>query len=513
MKKIVASLILISSFGLLAESNDLQKLEKLEGSDIDFTSQIRTQKQLNLDNPFVIQLFSSWKALGPVEMSSNQWIELILDKQFAQAQSILPTISDPKLAKLKQASELYLLYQAGYVQSFFNKWIDVASSTNFLQTELGIALDQIVGTNSTRLIIENGFYLSTDKNMKLSKIESLPSKINYSLQALKALRTRENAMSWIGKLDESDPLRMPLAQTAILHFAKEGKLGASGKILKDVIGPILKKSNNEEELSLYFMTLGRLLYQAGALLESKKYYDLIPESSSYFLKARTESLWAYLRDKDYSRTKGELASLELSIFNDKFYPEAYVVSAMANVMMCEFNESRAAINRFIDVNRKWAKEIDKNLKDPKAKPVEVNFFLTNLEKAKASLIKEKFTLESHKLSDSYSKPLTEEVLAIDNAISSEIRNQWSNRKVILETALYKMKFVKIELISRMRAVEMNMQIAGRDEVSRQNAATVRKNKNEMSFPRDRALWGDELFHMSASVVNKCISGQTKGISR
>jgi hypothetical protein len=501
MKKLISSLVILSSFNAFADSTTLLNQA---GSEIDFSSQIQMQKQLNLDNPFVIQLFSSWKAMGPVEMQSNQWIELILDKQHDKALSLLPSIKDPKLAQIKQASELYLLYRTENIQIFLSRWIEVATTTNFLQTEMGIALDQIVGPKATTLLMENGFYVSDEVSEKLKKIETNSSRLNDSLQAMKALRTRENAVMWIGKLAESDPLRMPLAQTALLHYAKEGKLGASGKIIKGVIEPILNKTNNEEELSLYFMTLGRLLYQAGAMAESKKYYDLIPESSSYFLKAKTESLWAHLREKDYSRTKGELATLELSIFNDKFYPEAYLVSAMANVMLCQFNESRAAINRFVDVNRVWAKEIEKNIKDPNAQPVSPNFFISNLEIAKASLMKEKINISSKNLDPGYLPPVEAQILAIDNTIKKEISSQWVNRKSMLETALYKMRFVKIELISRMRQVEMNMKVAGSDEVRLQSAATARSN--QLSFPRKGALWGDELFQMSASVVNKCIRG-------
>jgi hypothetical protein len=508
MKLFVGLFLIIGSFNSFADTSALQKLE---GSEIDFTSQIKVQKQLNLDNPFVIQLFSSWKALGPLEMSTNLWVELILDKQYLKALSLLPSLKETKLATIKNASELYLLYQTGHIETFLSKWIELSSSTNFLQTELGLALDQIVGTKSTQLILDNGFAITNDVSLKLIKIEKIPSKLNYSLQAFKALRSRENALGWISKLDESDPLRMPLAQTALLHYAKEGKIGASGKIIKSIIEPILSKSSDEEELSLYFMTLGRLLYQAGALSESKKYYDLIPESSSYFLKAKSEALWAHLREKDYSRTKGELATLELSMFNDKFYPEAYLISAMANVMMCEFVESRAAINRFIDVNKKWAREIDKNINDPKALPVTKNLFITNLEKAKVSLVKEKKSLESQKLDPQYLFPIDTQIASIDKILRNEISTQWSNRKKVLETAFYKMQFVKIELISRMRAVEMNMKIAGSDEVRQQSAAPVRNN--QLSFPRDGALWGDELFQMSATVKNKCMSGEIKSDSK
>ena len=70
-----------------------------------------------------------------------------------------------------------------------------------------------------------------------------------------------------------------------------------------------------------------------------------------------------------------------------------------------------------------------------------------------------------------------------------------------------MKFVKIELISRMRAAEMNMNIAQLDVVSRQDAATARNN--QMRFPKKGPLWGDELFNMSATVINKCANGELK----
>lgn len=504
MKNTLVALCLVCSVNALADSTTLLKQA---GGDIDVSTQIQTQKQLNLDNPFAIQLFSAWKALGAVDYSSGQWVELILDKQFEEALGLLPSIKEPKMASIKEASELYLLYRTGRVETFLNQWIEVASSSKFLQTELGLSLDQVVGNNSTQIILDNGFHISKMASDKLSKIESIPSKLNYSLQALKALRSKDNALTWIGKLPEQDALRMPLAQTALLSYAKAGKLGASGQILKTIVEPVLSKTNDSEELSLYFMTLARLLYQAGALAESKKYYDLIPDSSSYFLKAKTESLWVHLKEKDFSRTKGELATLEMKIFNDQFYPEAYLVSAMANVQLCQFVESRAAINRFVEVNRKWAKEIETNISNSNAKPIMINFYLTNLEKAKASLLKEKQSLLDAKLDNRYIAPIDGMVADIDSSVKKEIKAQWLNRKSVLETALYKMQFAKIELISRMRAISMNLKVASNDEVSEQSAAPVRSN--QMSFPNDGMVWGDELFHMSAAVKNKCLKGELR----
>jgi hypothetical protein len=489
------------------------------GSEIDLSNKIFAQKELKLDNPFVIQAFSTWKSMGamnkPEDLVVNSWVELVLNKDHGKALAALnqinPKAQDTKLKSLKDATELYLLYQVGAYQSFLGRFIELSTSTNFLETELGIGLDQHVGKRATAIILESGFIVSDDHKTLLKKIENIPSKINVSLQAFNALRTRENAVSWIGKLEEGNPLKIPLAQTALLHYAKEGKLGASGKIIKGIIEPILINSNDTEEISLYFLTLGRLLYQAGALDESRKYFSLIPESSQYFLNARTESLWAHLRARDYSKTKGELATLELKMFSDKFYPEAYLVSSMASVMLCQFSDSKASVQRFIDVNKFWAREIDKNLKAEKPNLIKDTFFTTHLKKSIEMATKEKSLLQEIN-APFYQERLDNTLAKASEHYTVEAKQQWKNRESLLEKALYKMKFVKIELISRMRQAEMDMQIAGVDEVRVQNAAPARKN--QMKFPRKGDLWGDELFQINASIVNKCVNGHlnkdTKG---
>ncbi len=499
LHKLIALSLSLITVNVLADSNSLLNQA---GSEIDLNPKIQTQKTLSLDNPFVIQLYATWKALGPIEMSSNQWIELVLNNESEKALSTIGIIKDSKMNKIVEATELYLLYKTSNYQTFINRFIDISSKSPFLQSELGIALDQIAGPKFTSIILENGLFLTAEQNQKLKQIENYSSKVNYSLQAFKALRTGENAVNWIGKLDESDPLKLPLANTALLYYAKDGKLGASGKIIKSVIEPMLSKSNNEEEISLYFMTLARLLYQAGALAESEKYYSLIPESSKYFLKAKTEILWAHLKARDYSKTKGVLGTLEMKIFNNQFYPEAYLVSSMANVMLCQFTESRAAINRFIEANKYWAKEIDKNIGNANAPAIEQNQFLTNLENSKTSIKKEIEKLEKNASYANYVTSLKDKLAQIDSVKNLEIQNQWKNRNTLLETALYKMKFVRVELLSRMRQYELNQPIANGDEVRVQMAANAKKD--QLKFKNDGVLFGDELFHMTAKIKNKCL---------
>jgi len=504
MKVTILSLFYILSHFSMANSNSLLNQD---GSEIDFTSKIVKQKQLNLDDPFLIQLYSNWKSLGSLDEKSNTWVELILDKKYKTALKSMPGLSDSRMSNLKDSSELYLIFKLGHYQTFLTKWFELAARPGFLKSQFAIAIDQVSSSKITKLISEGNFLLDDNNRKTLGFIENEPSAINNSLQAFKALRTGENATRWIGKLNKKDPMRMRLAQSAILHYAKVGKLGASGKIIKSVIEPVLENSNNEEEIALYFMTLGRLLYQAGALNEAKKYYEYIPESSKYFLKAQTEVLWVYLRERDFSKMKGELATLELEVFDDKFYPEAYVISAMANVMLCQFVDAKKALERFIKINGKWAKKIGQNLSGKKHDIINEGFFIANLNKAKVSLDKEMKNLKKDKLSSTYMKELEALKGFETKSRNIEHQRQWTNRKTILETALYKMKFVKIELISRMRQMALKLKFKNQDKVSRYSAAL--KKGNEISFPNDGVLWGDDLFQMSAEVKSKCTGGKTK----
>jgi hypothetical protein len=501
MKGLLITLFSLFAIGVHAQSDALLKEA---GSEIDFTKQIVVQKAISLDNPFLIQLYTAWKAAGTLSPVADQWMQLVFDKKYLEALKLLPEVKDGKIAEITKSSELYLLHQLGLVQSFLTKWIELASEGAFLTSQMGIALDQIIGKDSSRILIRNGFFITPTLAEKLAKIEAIPSQMNYSLQALKALRTGSDATKWIGKLEEDDALRVFLAKTSLLQYAKEGKLGASGKLIKSVIGPWLEKSGNDEEIALYFLTLARLLYQANAFAEASKYYDLIPESSQYFLKARSEALWIYLVERNFPKLKGELATLKLGLFDDKFYPEVHLASAMASVMVCEFVDSKQAINRFVQVNKNWVQQIDQNLKASNPAIVETNFFTANLERARGSLAKEIAELKKRELEPNYLNALESKLDQVSEAYRLEAVSQWKNRQKILEEALYKMKFVKVELITRMRKVALKMKQVESDEVSLYRAAPARDN--QISFPNDGVLWGDELFQMSAEVKNLCLQG-------
>lgn len=511
MKKLAALLILI--FPLLAQANSNLLLDK-EGADVDFSKKLNVRRQLELDDALLIQLYSSWKALGALEPRSNDWMQALFAKEYETALKMLPTISEGKIQGLKKPAELYLLYRLGFFQTFIDRWIDHTSKSNFLKTELGLALDQVVSPQSSLILINSGLTLTKEMIEGLKKTEGeLESRLNVSLQAYKALRTGENAVEWIGRLDSDDELRLHLAHTALLAYGKKGMLGASGKLIKKVVEPWIEKSEKPEEIALYYMTLGRLLYQARAYEAAANYYQRIPETSKFFLQARTEYLWVLLQTRNFSKAMGELATLKLGVFEDQFYPEVYLVSAIGHTMVCQFTDARRSIHQFVSVNKKWAKLIEKSLVDEKAPLVEDNFYSNGMHRQLVSLKAERATLLELKkkgfLIDELLSSLERNTEWTRSELKKESQRQWLNRRKLLESSLYKMKFVRIELLSRMRAVAEGLkdQLPGQDMVKQFAAAPARTSKNEMAFPHDGMLWGDELFHMNADVLNHCIQGK------
>lgn len=506
MRRLLVLSLILSNLSFADNGTNL--LLNTDGNDIDISSKIKTVKQLDLSDAFLVQLFGSWKAQGALSHEVNNWVNLVLykdfDKAYSQINSIKPKVS-VKFLKTVKTAELYLLYRLGLNNLFINKWIDLSAHDGLLASEVGLALDHVLQNDITSIIINSGYQLSQNDRAYLSKIESIESRINYSLQAYKALRSGKNALRWISKLPKTDPLRVELTKTSLIAFAKTGELKASAKLIKEVFEPIIEKSTNTDEISHYYLTLARLLYQANAMEASRNYYDLIPESSKYYLTARTEVIWAMLRMNDLSAVKGELATLKMDLFSDKFYPEIYLVSSIANLKTCQFTEVKKNFKDFLSTNRTWAKEIVKNLESEKSKLVSDDFYYSLITNNLKSLKFENDYLS--KLDTSFEKDKNIN-LEMNKLVSKnqkiELKRKWQNRKFILEEAIYKMRFVKIEFISRMRDLSLALN-RSQDSVSTYSAATARDN--QLQFPYDgKTIWSDELFNMTAEVENLCLQG-------
>ena len=480
-----------------------------KGDELPTKMVVQKSFSLNLDNPFLVQLYGSWRALNDNTSPLASIVDQILAKNDTDALSQLKTLSKTlsiQERNIAQASELYLLYQLGLNQTFFNRWVEIASNASFLNSGFGVALDEILKKHNGSWFIDNGIFISEEQRLKITQIKAQSSHFATLANSFKALRSGENALEFIGRLSPKDPLRLKLTDSAVLAFAKAGELGKSGTLLKEVYTPTLLENPSLESLSNYHIKLARLLYQAGAFEASSYYYDLIPKEASSFLTARTESLWISLRSNDSSRIKGDLKTLDLNLFNNKFIPEVYLVSSIANLRLCQFSEVKNAFDSFVRVNQVYAKEIENNLDSENPKVInQKDFYLKIANSSLTNIEKEQTMLKqlSSDLASRYVSSLSRSLELAKNHRLSETKRSWLNRKKILESTIRRMRFVKIEYLSQMRRLSKMISNGALSDSVRTVASGI-KQDNSLKFPHNGVFFSDELFSVTSEVKDLCL---------
>lgn len=469
----------------------------------------RSLQKLELDNTFLVQAYGAFRALGIKNQKTLGYFDQFFAKDYISALESLEQISlsTTELARLINATKMYSYLELNQPQAFFNLWVSEATKFDFLNTELGVSLDQIVGKKASRWLIQNAIYIDGEQRTALDKIVNQQSKFNDSVQALRYLRQGDQGMKIFSRLGEGDPLKIKLAETTVLHFAKNGKLGHAGKIIKDVLEPVLEKSKNTNKLAKYYLLLARLLYQAKAYDAAKEYYLRIPDESKHFLQARTELLWVSLRKDDYSEILGQVKSLEMKAFVDHDLPEVFLMQAMANLKLCQFKSVEKSFAHFVKRNKTYAVEIEHNLasSDPKQLD-EDNFYVNQLNRFLVRRIEETERLSVYTKNENDKLRLVKQLAEVRSKVVHENHLAWKNQQKILEQTIRRMRFVKVEFLSTMRRLKNKLaQMQGQDKISTITSSIDKRDK--LIFSHDDVLFGDEVFHLKSKVRKLCLQGK------
>ena len=286
-------------------------------------------------------------------------------------------------------------------------------------------------------------------------------------------------------------------------------------VLKEVVEPALENTTNIEKLADHHLILARLLYQAGAYNESLEYYSYIPDESRRFLNAQVESLWILMRQGNLARIKGKLASLELDVLEDKFNPEVYLVSSMASLKLCQFIDVEMAFKRFVSTNKKFIKEIEENLasSNPKVSDAK-DFYIRKLVKAKMLRMKELDQLVKISATALNKEVFTRDLESIQayqseiaNLRTIEIKRGWENRKKVLDATIKRLRFVKVEYLSKMRRLRNQLAMNKQNSDSVKTISSGIDKSDKLEFPHEGILFSDELFNLDAEVMKLCAQGK------
>ena len=496
---------------------------------------------IQLDDPFRMQLFASWQMQNhQLGYDLSTWVLRVLKNDFEGAAHLWTKIegSVPQaFAHEARSAWLYSLWKLDLAQSFVDQWIDSQNSKGYASSRAAGALDQVLAqAGLDRWLSERAVALSPEQEASVKRLDTARGLHVLTLQAWGQLRQGEGALPTLKKLPLEHGLRPALAQTVALARARRGDLAGAAQVLKHELEPVLEARGDALALSAHHLQVARLLYQAGALDGAEDYYRRVPAGAPQFLKAREELTWTLLRKNEVGKLRGELATLSTGVFTETFQPEVFLVRAISNLKLCYYEEVRKDFSAFQSVNGQWAKKIDQALQaGAPPRPEWVDEFGLRAEKSfQARSIEAARLSELAKVSIQAVLPavgeqkhwvrLRDRMLQARDRLAqnrdAEFRRQWLSRRQVLEEAIRKMAFVKVELGSQLRELsrlENRGQVA--DSVQSSAAAALKQAAPQVPrasagavqvYPQDGELWPDELFRLQSVARERCLALQGGG---
>ncbi len=495
---------------------------------------------IQLKDPFTIQFFSLWQNEPKLSYELNAWAQKVLKGQYADAAHLWTAIQKDipgTFTAPAKAAYLYLLWNLDVPQTFFDEYTKELANSSFGETRAGMALDQTIAPGFDKWLYTNLPLVSPEQREIIRKVPLTRGQQFLTLQAYVLARQGVLAAETLEKLPPGHKMKVALAKTVMLAKARKGDLRGAAGIMKRHLEPGIEASRDPIGLSNHYLQVARLLYQAGALDGAEQFYERIPNKSPDYLKAREELLWVRLRQGNLTKLRGDLMSFDTGLFKDIFAPDAYVVRAISSLKLCYYDKVQESLTEFVESNRAWAKTIDTNLKsdnpaipEPKDEYTlssEQSLKLRDKEIARLDVLgKESIAAslpavgpQKHwESAENHLKGVRE--MALKNQ-ASEYRRQWKNRMAILKEAINKMRFVKVEFMSQVRALsqaketspELLVKETAKEEsgkrTTEQTVAKLKTEENEIAFPFDGVVWPDEVFKLRSVAQAQCLKGIKK----
>lgn len=491
-----------------------------------------------LKDPFTIQFFSHYQVQNNLPYDVRAWVSRVLSGEYQHAAHLWTAISKQLPESFRVPAEgahLYCLWKIGVAQTFFDEWTDRLTQKSFVDSAISLALDQTISGEFNQWLIDQGIAVNESQKALIEKLDIKRGAHYATLKAYVALRSGAAGKKALDLLSVDHPLKAPLAQSVALGLARIGDLAGAGTILKNHVEPAIANRKDPKALAKHYLEVARLLYQAGALDAAAEFYQRVPNGADDYLKAREELAWVWLRSGDTGKLRGELQSLRIGLFEDRFAPDVYVVRSISNLKLCYFSEAEKDLKAFVTTNKQWATKVQEALNtEAPPRTGETDFFLTLADNSLKQRTHERDVLETLATQSitavlpavgpqqHWEKAKGKAIASLERAkkqVAAENRRQWKSRSRVLSEAIRKMQFVKVELYSQVRSLAQedtsgaggNTQSSAleRETGDRLKADTQAMLKTasagELVFPFDGVVWPDELFHLTSVAQSKCQS--------
>lgn len=104
---------------------------------------------------------------------------------------------------------------------------------------------------------------------------------------------------------------------------------------------------NADIKNLTLMNIARVEFERKNFRQSLQYYSQVDRDSvPYWLDAHFEGAWSFFWMQKHNNTLGNIHTIHSPFYENRFYPEAYILQAITFLKLCRYNEVRTSIKSF-----------------------------------------------------------------------------------------------------------------------------------------------------------------------
>lgn len=481
-------------------------------------AQSATLKDVNLP-PALVATLAKARENTSTPYDVKQWIAAVEANNNRDAAHLWGHVENKIPQGIKQEANVAYLVQLAKLdlaQTFTDQLLENLSRKNFATSKAWRGFEPTLRPIMAEVLVNESIDFRPDQKLL---VKLVPSKgVGLDLKAWARLREPNANVKMLEDLPDSNVLRPYFVSTRVSQLARGGALKEAIHLLEEE----LKVVPTEEGRSIYNLHLGRLHFQNAALDQAEAAYLAVSPESTAIDEAREELLWVWLRKGDHSRLRGAVASMQLGRYENAFFPELFVVRAISNLKLCHYDAAKEDFGNFLTYNEKWATKIEEALTEAAPiQPPSPDMFTRLLETAEAKRQVEAETLKKVR-EDSIAaavpaigeqrhwkdaeKNMQARLQRLKEAKFAEYKRIWRNDSVMLQEAIRKMKFVKVELLSQTAQGQKPHPDSETAQKSAEEAVSKVENagKGKWVFPFDGVAWPDEVFAARSTANNICL---------
>jgi hypothetical protein len=186
--------------------------------------------------------------------------------------------------------------------------------------------------------------------MGLVAPEPAPPPAPELLQKIPAAAQREldAARALAASVSPGDPVEGDAREVAALAALAAGDPAHATKQFLAVAGLPIRRGDAAaaHRRDKAYLQLARLAYQNADDTLAVQLYEQVGRTAPEWLDALFESSWAHFRRGEDERALGNLLTLHAPFFQERFFPESFILKALLMYENCRYRDARAALAEF-----------------------------------------------------------------------------------------------------------------------------------------------------------------------